>query len=217
MIPKVIYMCHRDTDYVRKVTIPKWTALNPEYKIELFNDEDCENFLLNEFSELERDIFRFINRGVFKSDFWRMFILYKRGGIYVDADIEPLIPLSEFIDDIDNFATCLSCFAGEFNPHFIMCEAGNADIKQCIDETVIFYKEKMAIQEESVFLTAPKIFEKIFKKFYDVGIYQDGAYLVENYKLKLMKEHYNGQKKYCVYKHKMLLNNKDSEYPKKYD
>lgn len=217
MIPKVIYVCHHDTDYVKRVTIPKWIALNPEYKIELFNDLDCENFLLNEFSETERDIFRFINCGVMKSDFWRMFILYKRGGIYVDADIEPLMPLTEFINDGDIFATCLSILPREFNPHFIMCEAGNIDIKQCIDETVIFYKEKMATQEKGVFLSAPQIFKKVFKKFYDAGIHQDGGYIFENYKLKLMKEQYNGYKKWCVYKKRILLNNKDKVYPKHYN
>lgn len=216
MIPKIIYMCHRDTDFVERVIIPKWAKLNPEYKIELFNDQDCEDFLLREFSGVERDIFRFINSGVFKSDFWRMFIVYKRGGIYVDADIEPLVPLHEFIDEKDNFATCISCFPREFNPHFIMCEAGNTDIKQCIDESVVFYKEKMAIQQEGVFLPAPRLFEKVFKKFYDARFYNDGQYVYENYKLKLMKEHYN-MRKNCVYKNKIILNNKDITYAKQYN
>ena len=40
-----------------------WKKLNPEYEIKLYDNEMCEQFILNEYGELHRDIFKFINDG----------------------------------------------------------------------------------------------------------------------------------------------------------
>jgi mannosyltransferase OCH1-like enzyme len=217
MIEKKIYICHRDLEYVKNVSIPKWKKLNPEYEISIYDDNICEEFLKNEFSQNHCDIFKFIDKGYYKSDFWRVCILYKYGGIYVDADVEPLVPLNRFIDDDDTFSTCLSFFSNEMNPHFIMCEKENPNMKRCIDEFVAFYNEKMKNKETSVYLSIPRVFEKIFKYIFDYGITKDGKYKINNEVIKLMKENYNGYDKWCVYNNIVLLNNKDKKYPKIYN
>jgi len=178
----------------------------------------CEEFLKTEFSQKECDIFRFINNGIYKSDFWRVCILYKYGGVYVDADIEALTPLNQFIEEDDTFATCLSCFPNEFNPHFIMCEPGNPNIKLCIDEFISFYDEKMAKNEVGVYLSVCPVFAKIFKYVFDNGCGKDGKHKIGNEVIKLMKEQYiHGIYKFCTYGNLKLLNNKDDNYPKKYN
>ena len=73
----------------------KWKYLNPKYKIELYDDTMCEAFLLNEYGQLYSDIFQFLKDGPIKADFWRVCILYKYGGIYIDCDIHPLRDLDE--------------------------------------------------------------------------------------------------------------------------
>ena len=60
MIPKIIYMCYKNLDTIKKYS-ENWKILNPDYEIKLYDDELCEKFLLEEFSELHRDIFNFIN------------------------------------------------------------------------------------------------------------------------------------------------------------
>ena len=117
-IPKIIYICHKNINCL-SMTHNKWKTLNPTYQIFLFDDSLCEHFLLNEYSELHYNIFKFIPDGPIKSDFWRLCILYKYGGIYVDSDIHPLIPLDNYLIPTSDFVTCITQKNKSFNPHFI--------------------------------------------------------------------------------------------------
>ena len=143
MIPKVIHICHKTIPSIEKYAL-RWKELNPEYELKLYDDEMCQNFLLTEFSQLHLDIFNFIKDGPIKSDFWRVCILYKYGGVYADADIVPLIPLRDYIIPTATFVTCISKYnnANNYNPHFIMCEANNPKINRCIEWYTIYYKRK---------------------------------------------------------------------------
>ena len=99
----------------------------------------CEQFLLDQFSEVHRSIFKFIPDGPIKSDFWRLCILYKYGGIYVDADIHPIVPLDKYLMRSCDFVTCITTSNGNFNPHFIAARKNDDVLKKCIDEYIQFY------------------------------------------------------------------------------
>jgi len=145
MIPKIIYMCYKDLKYI-KIHSQNWARLNPEWEIKLYDDNLCAKFLLEEYSQLHADIFNFIPDGPIKADFWRVCIINKYGGLYVDADIEPLVPLSEYIEKDIYFSTCISfnfnknSDAWKFNPHFIMSANNNPILKNCIKYYVNYYK-----------------------------------------------------------------------------
>jgi hypothetical protein len=147
MVPKVIYMCYKDVSILKKYA-NNWLTLNPDYKLELYHDNRCKYFLLNEYSNLHYEIFNFITDGPIKADFWRVCILYKYGGLYVDADIEPLIPLKDYIEENVDFVTCLSYFfyddtkKGQINPHFLMAHKGDEILKNCIDTYINYYINK---------------------------------------------------------------------------
>lgn len=143
MIPKTIYICHKNIDTIRPYA-QKWIDLNPNYTLELYDDKRCQSFLLNEFSHDHLEVFNYIIDGPIKADFWRLCILYKYGGVYADADIVPLVPLSEYINSNVNFVTCISIYNNNnnFNPHFIMCEPNNEKIKKCISWYLVFRLKK---------------------------------------------------------------------------
>jgi mannosyltransferase OCH1-like enzyme len=140
-IPKIIYICHKNLKCLN-MTYKFWKRLNPTYQIKLFNDAMCEQFLLDQFSELHRSIFKFIPDGPIKSDFWRLCILYKYGGIYVDADIHPLVPLNNYLLRSSDLVTCITISNGNFNPHFIAARKNDPILKQCIEEYIQFYKKQ---------------------------------------------------------------------------
>lgn len=137
-IPKIIYICHKNLNCLT-MTHNFWKKLNPTYQIKLYNNVMCEQFLLEEFSEIHQSIFKFIPDGPIKSDFWRLCILYKYGGIYVDADIHPLIPLDSYLLRSSDFVTCITKSNGNFNPHVIAVRKNDSDLKKCIEEYVEFY------------------------------------------------------------------------------
>ena len=77
-------------DYV----IKNWKRLNPEYDIQYYDDNRIRQFLRdyypNSYLKYFNKLDSYEGAGPIKSDFWRVCILYKFGGVYVDADIEPI-------------------------------------------------------------------------------------------------------------------------------
>ncbi len=140
-IPKIIYICHKNLKCLN-MTYSFWKKLNPKYQIKLFDDAMCGQFLLDKFSELHQNVFKFIPDGPIKSDFWRVCILYKYGGIYVDADIHPLVPLNAFLSHDSDFVTCITKSNRNFNPHFIAARKNDPILKECIEEYINFYKKQ---------------------------------------------------------------------------
>lgn len=147
-IPKIIYMCHKEIHDI-KIHSENWKRLNPDFEIELYDDNRCEEFFRNSFPAIYLEIFQFLQDGPIKADFWRLCILYTNGGIYVDADIEPLKELSTFIEPSDDFVTCLSSNFNSnrkiwnMNPHFILATKGHYILKSCMDKYVMEYQQKV--------------------------------------------------------------------------
>jgi mannosyltransferase OCH1-like enzyme len=61
---------------------------NPEFKHQLFDDEDCRKFIQSNFDASVLTAFDKLIPGAYKADLWRCCILYKTGGIYVDIKFE---------------------------------------------------------------------------------------------------------------------------------
>lgn len=148
MIPKIIYMCHKNLDKI-KIHSQKWKKLNPEYKIKLYDDDKCRKFLLEKYSKLHLEIFDFIPDGPIKADFWRVCIINKYGGLYVDADINPIEPLNKYVSKNDYFVTCISYHFNpnklefQLNPHFILSNKNNKILSKCIETYIKMYKTKI--------------------------------------------------------------------------
>lgn len=141
-IPKVLYMCDKTLDNIKKYS-SNWTKLNPDYKIKLYDNELCEKFLNDVFGKDFVTVFNFIKDGPIKADFWRVCLLYHYGGIYIDADIEPLVPLKDYIDPAADFVTCTAYSPRhKFNPNFIAAKAGDSYLKDCIQMYLTWYEEK---------------------------------------------------------------------------
>jgi mannosyltransferase OCH1-like enzyme len=142
-------MCHKNLDKI-EIYSKNWKKLNPEYEIILYDDELCKKFLLDEYSQLHLDIFNFLKDGPIKADFWRICILNKYGGLYVDADINPLIPLNKYIENDDDFVTCISSNFNknnlylQLNPHFILSDKNNIILQNAIDRYIQYYNNKIA-------------------------------------------------------------------------
>ena len=139
-IPKNIYICFKHKRLPPKV-MANWKRLNPDYNVFLFDDKDCIRFLMQYYGPRFAHIFNSIPDGAIKSDFWRVCILYKLGGVYADADIEPLKSISGFVNPGIHMLTCHSMWDARqpgtgpdsLNPHFIVTEAGSPILKRCID------------------------------------------------------------------------------------
>jgi hypothetical protein len=142
-IPKAIYICHSTKEIVEAQSAHKWRALNPAYEVHAAGDEECRTFLKMNYPPVYLQVFDSIPYPPIKSDFWRLCVLLKHGGVYVDADIEPLVPLDDFLEPSATFATCLSEYT-VLNPHVLACVPNHPVINDCIDTYLTFYKTKRA-------------------------------------------------------------------------
>ena len=183
-IPKVIYMCHKVLDKI-EIYSQKWKLLNPEYQIQLYDDNRCRYFLMKEYPPIFVKIFDFIPDGPIKADFWRVCIINKYGGVYVDADINPLVPLRDYISDDDWFVTCISNnFINtsnnnilNFNPHIIMAKKNNIILRRVIQNYIYYYRRrnhpffKYSYWGWSIckFLRIPNVFKKKSQVLYQNG------------------------------------------------
>lgn len=99
---KLPFLMKKTTDYI--------IASNPKFNYFLYDDNDCSEFIKNNFDTNVFNAYNSLIPGAYKADLWRYCILYIKGGIYLDIKYKPqcnfkFINLTEnehFVLDADN-------------------------------------------------------------------------------------------------------------------
>jgi len=87
-IPKKIWQTHKTNDLPESSykNIKKIIKKNPEFEYNFFTNEDCYNYMKNNFDNRVLQAYDKINPGAGKADIWRLAVILKEGGIYIDVD-----------------------------------------------------------------------------------------------------------------------------------
>mgnify|MGYP003627965558 FL=1 len=156
--------------------ILKWKSINEDVEINqhVFSYEECCDYIRTNFDE--ELLTYFINQpfGHFKSDLWRLCVLYNEGGVYADVDQEILANFSSFLD-VDKYD---------------FCGVSNMD-RYNLSNGFIYSKKGNEIIEKNIELTYQKYFEGLRNgRFTDVefigGCYIMGEVIAEMSKDKIM-------------------------------
>ena len=103
-IPKIIHQTFKTADlpFLTRWHISRLKKRNADYAYEFYDDSRIEQFLLAEYGQEVYRLYKKINIGAAKADFFRYAVLYKKGGIYVDIDSGINGSLNSFIkpDDV---------------------------------------------------------------------------------------------------------------------
>jgi len=75
----------------------RWQELNPEYTIDFSTDAECITFLDKAFHRNVAELFKYIPRGMYKADLWRLCKLYIHGGVYADIDLVPFRSIEDSV------------------------------------------------------------------------------------------------------------------------
>lgn len=89
VIPLNIYLTWGTKQLPTKMqeNVDKMKKVNPEFNIQLFDDNDCRKFIKNNFNKDILTAFDTLKPGAYKADLWRLCILYINGGIYIDIKL----------------------------------------------------------------------------------------------------------------------------------
>lgn len=133
MIPKIIHYCwfgNGEMDDISQKCIKSWEKFCPEYEIKLWNEETFDvnsNIFVSEAFKAKK--------WAFVSDYIRLYVLYNYGGVYLDADVEIIKPIDEFL----TFDGVVTGYQDYIIPAAIMfSEPGNKWIKRLLD----YYKDR---------------------------------------------------------------------------
>lgn len=107
-IPKKIWQTHETNDLPQSSyeNIKKLIEKNPDFEYNFHTKEDRRDYIKNNFDDKVLEAYDKINPGAGKADIWRLGIILKEGGIYIDVDKIPnnnSKSFSEILDEEDEF------------------------------------------------------------------------------------------------------------------
>jgi mannosyltransferase OCH1-like enzyme len=108
---------------------------NPAFNHYLFDDDDCRNFIKNNFSLEILNAYDTLIPGAYKADLWRYCILYKNGGIYIDIKYEPVNHF-KFINLNEKEHWVLDADKNGIYNALMICKPNNPILLKAINKTV---------------------------------------------------------------------------------
>ena len=162
-IPRVIWQ----TNYTNKVHLAVYLnylfnrLMAPSFSYRFMVTEERRDFILNAYGSEMSALYDRLQIGAAQADFWRVLVLQKFGGVYLDIDAhfvwppELLIPpeLNELYIEIKT---------GEISNYFIASAPNNPNLALVIEEIV---RGISAGTNNDVYsLTGPGVFNRVLKK-----------------------------------------------------
>lgn len=159
-IPRVIWQ----TNYTNRVSLPVkitqlWNRLNAfGYSYCIHTDHDQLVFIEKNFPGKICSLYKSLSIGAARADLWRLLVLYKHGGVYIDMDAHLVWPLGRIIEP-GAPELFLRYKNKESTNYFIASSPGNPNIKAIIDEVLarIEHSESNNVYD----ITGPGVFEDV--------------------------------------------------------
>ena len=134
-IPKIIHQTFKSSKlpWLTRWHISRFRKNNPDYIYEFYDDARIDTFILEGFGEEVFHLYKRLNIGAAKADFFRYAVLYKKGGVYVDIDSGINGSLNDFI-----LPTDVAVITKERNPDLfvqwaLIYEAGHPFLEKTIE------------------------------------------------------------------------------------
>jgi mannosyltransferase OCH1-like enzyme len=154
-IPKIIYQTWKTKSLHNNCLMIRDNIqrLNPNYQIVLYDDDDIDNFIKNNFDEFTYNCFQQLNVGAAKADFWRYCVLYINGGVYLDIDSDIVRSLDDLIDGDEQCIITREGNLGAFNNWIMIFQKNHPVLLDCIKKCCYNITNKTT--NDVCFLTGP--------------------------------------------------------------
>jgi mannosyltransferase OCH1-like enzyme len=151
--------------------VKKIRRYNPRFNYHIYDDNECREFIKNNFDNEVLNAYDNLIPGAYKADLWRYCILYKKGGIYLDIKY---IPINGFrfvnLLEKEHFVLDFGEGKGIYNA-LMVCKPGNEILLRAIKQIVINVNNRF-YGNDCLEPTGPKLLSNFFsdqeKKSFDL-------------------------------------------------
>jgi mannosyltransferase OCH1-like enzyme len=183
IIPLKVYMTWGSKNLPEKMqkNIEKLKSDNPEFEFFLYDDNDCINFIKENFDNEVLWAFNKLVPGAYKADLWRLCILYKYGGYYLDIK-ENCLNGFKLIELSENEHFVLDRPPDHILNALIVCKPNNLFLLKCIEEIINNIKNNY-YGPGCLWPTGPGLLGNVAKKYnfklnLDLYLPQHGEFIV---------------------------------------
>jgi mannosyltransferase OCH1-like enzyme len=162
-IPRILWQ----TNYTDRVTAQVYSCflfnrfIAPAYEYYFCTDEQCDRFVEENYPGEIWNAFKRLRIGAARADFWRILVLLKYGGVYMDIDANFTADPDSFIDGRTEHVF-LAMKNGEVTNYFLAGSPGLPILQEACDRIVANINEGAL---DSVYsMTGPIILDEIVKK-----------------------------------------------------
>lgn len=142
------------------------SAQNPSFIRNHLSDEEAAQFILENCGEEAYQAYRCFAPPAYRADMFRFCALHSHGGIYLDEDIFPFVPLEEL------YSPCSTATVGHDFPWMdkkgkqmkILASTPGAPIFQCALHNIIESVRARAYPETELELTGPQMLQKCYEQ-----------------------------------------------------
>ena len=160
LVSKIIWQ----TNYTNKVSLPIKAAwcwnrlLSRSYQYFFHSTEDRLAFVEQNFPGKPTELYNRLTIGAAQADLWRLMVLYKHGGVYMDIDSHLVWPLNRFIED-GTSEIFLRYKSKDATNYFIASAPSNPNIKALLVE--VLYRIENSQSNNVYEITGPSVFQDI--------------------------------------------------------
>lgn len=167
-IPNIIWQ----TNYSNHVTFPVYCnylfnrLLSRSFEYRYVSTEAREAYIKHHGDERTYNAYCQLTDGAAQADFWRVFVMYHEGGVYLDIDANLVWALSSTIGEDDH--DIVICRHGQYTNFFLASEKGNPLFKTTL-EIIIDNIEQRRIEGGVFALTGPVTLSQAVEKHQTKG------------------------------------------------
>lgn len=155
-IPRIIWQ----TNFTNRVTLPVYLnylfnrLMAPSFEYQFMITEARRDFIAEHYPEILPHYER-LQIGAAQADLWRLLVLHKFGGVYLDIDAHQIWPLERVLGP-KREELYVTTRRGELSNYFIASKPGNPNLQRLIERVVVNIKENTL---RNVFhITGPGVF-----------------------------------------------------------
>jgi autotransporter strand-loop-strand O-heptosyltransferase len=146
-IPRIIHQTYKNNDLPLEIAkvVNELKTMNPTFEYRFYTDEDCIEFIKNNYDEETLNLYLSINPiyGSSRADFFRYLLMYKVGGVYLDIKSCTTVPLEKTLLPTDEYLLThwkgldwvdeLNYRFGEFQNWHIICRPNHPFLSRVIE------------------------------------------------------------------------------------